>query len=329
MDNSANRSRSLCSSALETIGHTPLIALDRFTRGVDGRILAKAEMFNPGLSKKDRAALAIIEHAEKDGRLTPGQTVVELTSGNMGSGLAVVCAIKGHPFVAVISRGNSPERAAMVRMLGAEVVLVDQADGRPGEVTGKDLARVEETAQRIAADRAAFRADQFHNAANRMAHETGTALEIWQQCGGRIDAFCDFVGSGGTFGGCARFFRDSDPSIRCFLVEPCEAAVYGGMAKSETKPHGIQGGGYADPALALMNDVEPEGVIAVSTVEAEQAMMDLARSEGLVTGYSSGANLVAARRILEEHCPGGTVVTVLNDSGLKYMQRISALFPPG
>ena len=158
-----NRDAFLLPSAVEAIGNTPLVELSRITRDVDGRILAKMDYLNPGLSKKDRIARQMIEDAEAAGDLQPGQTVVELTSGNTGTGLAIVCGVNGYPFVAVMSRGNSMERARMMAALGAEVVLVDQLpDSEPGQVSGGDLALVEEAAQRITEERNAYRADQFH-----------------------------------------------------------------------------------------------------------------------------------------------------------------------
>ncbi|HEY6271975.1 MAG TPA: cysteine synthase family protein, partial [Terriglobales bacterium] len=208
-------------SVIEAIGQTPLIELSRLSRNTPGRILAKAEFLNPGYSKKDRMARQIIEDAEASGELRAGQTVVELTSGNAGTGLAIVCAVKGYPFVAVMSRGNSPERARMMTSLGAEVVLVDQAPGSPpGQVSGDDLALVEAVAQRIVAERAAFRADQFRNRSNSRAHYLYTAAEILTQSGGEMDAFCDFTGSGGTFSGCAARFKEHRPEVRCYVVEP-------------------------------------------------------------------------------------------------------------
>lgn len=150
------------SSIVEAIGNTPLLELVRMTRGLPGRILLKLDYLNPGFSKKDRAALGVIAEAERSGALRRGQAVVELTSGNMGTGLAIVCAVKGYPFIAVMSRGNSSERARMMRALGAEVVLVDQAPGSPpGQVSGADLDLVEVRAQQLARERGAFRADQF------------------------------------------------------------------------------------------------------------------------------------------------------------------------
>ena len=151
------RTDRVLASAIEAIGNTPLVELARLTKGMDGRILAKMEYLNPGLSKKDRIARQIIEEAEAQGALKPGQTVVELTSGNTGTGLAIVCAVKGYPFVAVMSRGNSMERARMMSALGAEVVLVDQLPGsKPGQVSGGDLELVETEARKIVMERNAF-----------------------------------------------------------------------------------------------------------------------------------------------------------------------------
>src|SRR5215472_10327146 len=203
-------------SAVAAIGSTPLVDLARLTRGRGGRILAKLEYLNPGFSKKDRIARQILEDAEADGSLRPGQTVVELTSGNTGTGLAIVCAVTGHPFVAVMSKGNSVERARMMRALGAEVVLVDQtADSRPGEVSGRDLDLVEAAAQRIARERDAFRAGQFRHEGNFRAHYLHTGPEIWEQTGGKFDVFCDFAGTGGTFAGCAAAFRERAANVEC------------------------------------------------------------------------------------------------------------------
>ena len=242
----------LSPSACDAIGRTPLVALDRITAEYSGRIFAKLEMLNPGFSKKDRAARQIIEDAEADGSLRPGQTVVELTSGNMGTGLAIVCATKGYPFVAVMSRGNSEERARMMSALGAEVVLVDQhPESHVGHVTGADLERVEEEAQRLTEARHAFRADQFNRAGNAKAHYLGTGPEIWQQSDGRIDGFCDFVGSGGTYAGVTRFLKEQNPNIKCYVVEPEQAAILAGKRVSRPA-HPIQGGGYAMDALELM-----------------------------------------------------------------------------
>ncbi|MER8696962.1 pyridoxal-phosphate dependent enzyme [Mesorhizobium opportunistum] len=174
-----------------------------------------------GFSKKDRAALGVIEEAEASGVLTPGQTVVELTSGNMGTGLAIVCAIKGYPFVAVMSKGNSQERARMMRALGADVILVDQLPGSvPGQVSGGDLALVEQIAKNVSAERGAFRADQFNRDGNWLAHYHKTGPEIWGASHGVVDAFVDFIGSGGTYVGVTKALKERNPSIKCFVVKP-------------------------------------------------------------------------------------------------------------
>jgi cysteine synthase A len=302
-------------SIVEAIGATPLVELSRIARGTGGRLLAKLEYLNPGFSKKDRIARQIVEDAEADGSLRPGQTVVELTSGNTGTGLAIVCGIKGHPFVAVMSRGNSPERARMMRALGAEVVLVDQApDSQAGQVSGADLQLVEEEARRMARERRAFRVDQFHHAGNFRAHYLHTGPEILEQAGCRIDAFCDFAGTGGSFAGCAAAFKKRDPSVRCYVVEPAGCAVLAGGAVRNAS-HRIQGGGYAMPELPLLRPGQVDGYLAVSDEEAMGAARRLAREEGIFAGFSSGANVAAALRIL----PGRTVVTLINDSGLKYL----------
>ncbi len=306
-------------SVIGAIGDTPLVELGRICRHVEGRVLAKLEYLNPGLSKKDRIALQMIEDAEADGRLRPGQTVVELTSGNTGTGLAIVCAIKGYKFVAVMSRGNSRERARMMAALGSEVVLVDQLPtSRPGEVSGADLAQVEREARRIVEQRGAFRADQFCLEGNFRAHYLHTGPEILTQSGGRIDAFCDFVGTGGTFAGCAAALKEHNPAIRCYVVEPAGAAVLAG--ESATRPgHRIQGGGYSMPHLETLRREHIDGCLQVTDEEAIACARRLAVEEGIFAGFSSGANLAAALQVLAGPCRGGTVAILMCDSGLKYL----------
>jgi cysteine synthase A len=296
------------SSVVEAIGQTPLVELSRLTRELPsaqgGRLLAKLEYLNPGFSKKDRIARQIIEDAEADGSLHAGQTVIELTSGNTGTGLAIVCAVKGYPFVAVMSKGNSSERARMMRALGAEVILVDQMPGsQPGQVSGSDLALVEQATQRLTVERKAFRADQFQHPGNFRAHYLHTGAEILEQSGGAFDAFCDFAGTGGTFAGCAAAFQERNPAIQCFVVEP------------DRPEHRIQGGGYSMANLPMLERARVDGRIIVSDDEAMAAARMLARVEGIFAGFSSGANVAAALKLL----PGRTVVTVINDSGLKYL----------
>ena len=313
------RTNTLLDSVLGAIGNTPLVELARLTRGLEGRILAKLEYLNPGFSKKDRIALQMIEEAEADGKLTPGQTVVELTSGNTGTGLSIVCAVKGYPFVAVMSKGNSTERRRMMRALGAEVILIDQMPGsRTGQVSGGDLALVEDAAQRITRERNAFRADQFHLESSSRAHYLHTAPEILKQADGKIDAFCDYAGTGGSFAGCAAAFKKFDPNILCYIVEPAEAAVLAG--KQVTNPnHRIQGGGYSMEDLSLIDKDQIDGYLQVTDEEAMETARRLAREEGIFTGFSSGANVFAAMQLLKGTCRGKTIVVLLPDSGLKYL----------
>lgn len=304
-------------SALDLIGNTPLVQLSRIRPG-RGRLLAKAEFVQPGGSVKDRAALRIVQDARAAGQLAPGQPVVEMTSGNMGAGLAVVCNLLGHSFVATLSEGNSPARARMLEALGAEVVLVPQVEGTPGRVTGADIQAATERAIEIARERGAFYVDQFNNPSCVRAHEESTGPEIWEALGDGLDAFVAAVGTGGTFVGVSRFLKRENPRIRCVAVEPEGAEVLAG--KQLTKPdHLLQGTGYGfvppqwDPGLA-------DEFIAISDEEATRFRRLLAEKEGLHVGYSAAANVCAAVKLVESSRldEAATVATVLCDSGLKY-----------
>ncbi len=295
-------------SVIDAMSGTPLVELSRVRDELhlDGRILAKLDYLLPGFSKKDRAARAIIEGARASGELQAGQTVVELTSGNMGTGLAIVCAVLGHPFVAVMSEGNSEERARMMRALGADVVLVPQAPGSlKGEVSGEDLKLVDQSAEKITEERGAYRADQFERVGNPLAHETGTGPEIWEQSGGEITAFCDFIGSGGTLAGVARYL--SPKGVRCYAIDP------------DKPDHPIQGGGYSMQDLTHLKDMSLAGSVTVSGRDAKEAARLLARTEGIFGGFSAGANLAGAIQLLTGVEQGGTVAIVMCDSGLKYL----------
>lgn len=314
-----DRSDQVLPSAVEAIGDTPLVELSRISANLDGQILAKMDYLNPGFSKKDRIAKQIIEDAEAAGELKVGQTVVELTSGNTGTGLAIVCAVKGYPFVAVMSKGNSIERARMMNALGARVVLVDQhPDSKPGQVSGADLQLVEDETRRIVKELGAFRADQFMLQGNFRAHYLHTGREILRQSGGNIDAFCDFAGTGGTFAGCASAFKEYKASIKCYLIEPEGAAVLAGQPVKYPN-HRIQGGGYSMAGLPLLNLDHVDGYIQVSDHHAIRFCRRLAREEGVFAGFSSGANVAAAVQLLEGELQGSTIAVILCDSGLKYL----------
>jgi len=308
-------------SIVDLIGGTPLLNLSRVSAecGLRGRLLVKLEYLNPGHSKKDRTAKALIDEARRDGTLQPGQPVVELTSGNTGTGLAIVCRAYGHRFIAVMSRGNSVERARMMAALGAEVVLVDQAPGgRSGEVSGDDLALVEQRAIDLAAGYGAFRADQFRLPGGIAAHEHGTGPEIWAQSAGTVDVFVDFIGSSGTFTGVTRYLRSVRPDVRAYAVEPAGAAVLSGESVV-TPGHRIQGGGYSRTDLTYFDRSLVTDFVVVTDDEAQHAARLLARTEGVFAGYSTGANLAAAMRLLETVEAGATVALLACDSGLKYL----------
>ena len=303
--------------AASLIGNTPVVELSRLTKGLKGAIYAKIEFTNPGASKKDRIALRMIDEALADGRLKPGQTVIELTSGNTGTGLAIVCASRGLKFIAVMSEGNSVERRRMIEGLGAKVELVPQAPGSPpGQVSGADLDLVKWRAEKLTKDLGAFRCDQFRDAANVRAHEEGTAEEIWKDLGGKINAFCDFVGSGGTFVGVSRGLKMHDPSIRCYAVEPESAAVLSGRPVTRAN-HRIQGGGYSMKP-PLWEDRLLDGTLQVTDEEAMHWARELGRVEAIFGGFSAGANLAAAMKLLRKE-PDTRVVFLVNDSGLKYL----------
>lgn len=303
--------------AAALIGRTPLIQLSRLTRGLPGAIYAKVESANPGGSKKDRIARQMVDDALADGRLRPGQWVVELTSGNTGTGLAIVCAARGLRFCAVMSAGNSSERRRMMEALGARVEIVPQAPGSPpGQVSGEDLALVEQRTKALAVELGAFVPDQFRNPSNVRAHEEGTAREIWEEVGGKIDAFCDFVGSAGTFVGVSRGLKKRDPKIRCFAIEPARARILA-EGKVVSGSHRIQGGGYS-MRPPLWQDGLADGFLAVTDEEAARWARELSRAEGLFAGYSSGANVAGAMKLLEA-APASRVVLLLNDTGLKYL----------
>jgi cysteine synthase A len=313
-------------SILNAIGNTPAIWLDRMTTGLPGRVLLKLESANPSGSVKDRAARQCVLDAIASGVLAPGQPVVELTSGNMGIGLAMVCAVLGYPMVAVMSEGNSPERRTLLAAYGAKIDLVPQVpDGVPGKVSGADLALVEMRTQELVEKLGAWRPDQFRNPSNPRAHELGTGPEIWDQAEGGLAAFTTLVGTGGTFIGVAQALKRRDNTIRCMAVEPEGAQTIAG--RETTAPgHVLQGGGYAlippqwDPALC-------DGTIAIDDAVAIACVQELAKKEGILAGYSTGGNVAAALRIAATLPEGAAVATIACDSGTRYLS--AGLFGTG
>ena len=306
-------------SIIQAIGNTPLLRLDKIKSyfGFEGDIFAKLEHLNPSFSKKDRIALGMIEAAESSGSLKPGQAVLEVTSGNTGTGVALVCAAKGYRFICMMSRGNSIERVKMIEAFGGEVVLVDQApDSVKGKVSGKDLDLVEIEAERVIEEEGAFFLNQFHNLDNPAAQEPA-ADEMWRQSNGGIDFFADFVGTGGTFAGYSAALKRNDPEIRCYVVEPYGCAYYKDEI-IEGASHGIQGGGYAKE-MQVIDRKLIDGCVTVTHEESVEMTRLLAKQEGVFAGFSSGANLAAAVRLLKGEEKGKSAGIVINDCGLKYM----------
>jgi len=310
-------------SILDTIGNTPLIRLSRLTEKEEGTIFAKLEFLSPGLSKKDRVALQMIEDAERKGVLARDQTVVELTSGNMGTGLAIVCRLKGYKFIAVMSKGNSIERAKMMQAFGAEVILVDQMPGSvPGQVSGEDLNLVEIKAQEITKQLGAFRADQFFNPSTRNVGTYRIAPEILKQLGDeKIDAFVDFMGTGGSCIGVAKALKQVFPHVKCFGVEPENAPFYSDRAsEGKTGGHKIQGGGYhMDLDFVKKSDSPLDGFMTVTDREAIEGVRALALEECMFAGFSSGANYAAAKKLLKAGFRGKNILILIPDSGTKYL----------
>ncbi|MEV4701867.1 cysteine synthase A [Actinoplanes sp. NPDC049316] len=289
------------------IGRTPLVRLSRFEPGLPARLLAKLESANPGGSVKDRIALAMIEAAEATEELRPGVPIVEATSGNTGIGLAVVAAARGYRLTLTMPESMSAERRALLAAYGAELVLTPAAEGMRGAVA---------RALEIADERNAFLPRQFDNPANPDVHRRTTALEIWNDTDGDLDAVVAGVGTGGTLTGIGQVLKEKKPGLRVYAVEPAESPVLSGGAAG---PHGIQGIGAGFVPEVLDPTVYDE-VVRVDVGQARSAARRLARTEGILAGVSSGAALYAAARVARRpEYEGGTVVVVLPDTGERYL----------
>ena len=298
---------------LELINNTPLVILDQLVPGK--KIYAKLEFIQPGGSVKDRAAYQIIKDAYAKGELKKGQLVVEMTSGNMGAGLAVVCKQFGNPFLAVMPEGNSPERRKILMALGADILLTKQVDGTIGMVTGKDIEYAAEVAKEYAAKNDAYYVDQFNNPSSVSAHYNTTGPEIWSDLP-EIEAFVAAIGSGGTFIGTSKFLKSKNKNIKCIAVEPENAAIIKtGTIKSPK--HIIQGTGYSLIPPHWDKELADE-IITVSDSEVQEMTKLLSQKQGLYVGYSSGANVVASLKYLTTNPDIQYIATILCDSGYKY-----------
>ncbi len=305
------------------IGNTPLIRLDRLSQETGCEILGKAEFLNPGGSVKDRAALFIIEDAEKRGELRPGGVVVEGTAGNTGIGLALVGNARGYRTVIVIPDNQSEEKKDMLRLCGAEVKEVPAVPYKDpnnyvhvSERLAKELAQVD--------SKGAIWANQFDNTANRYAHIQTTGPEIWQQTNGKVDGFVCSVGTGGTLAGVAMALKERNSDIKIAVADPMGAALYSYYTIGELKSEGtsISEGIGQGRITKNLEDAPIDMAFQVSDEEALPITFDLLKKDGLCMGLSTGINLAGAVRLARELGPGHTIVTILADGGHRYMSKM-------
>lgn len=297
-------------SFLDTIGNTPLVRLSKLEKatGCHGRLLGKCEFFNPLSSVKDRIGLAMVRAAEESGRIAPGATLVEPTSGNTGIALAFVCAARGYRLILTMPESMSVERRKMLALLGAEIVLTPAQKGMPGAV-----GKAEEL---VASTPGAIMLQQFSNPANPKIHRDTTAEEIWRDTGGVIDAFVSGVGTGGTITGVAEVLRPRRPSLKIIAVEPEDSPVLSGGIPG---PHKIQGIGAGFVPAVLKLDVIDE-VIKIANETAFAMARKVARLEGVPGGISSGAALAAGVEVARrEEMAGKTVVVILPSFAERYL----------
>ncbi|MBM4127145.1 MAG: cysteine synthase A [Nitrospira sp.] len=291
----------------ELIGKTPLVRLNKLSHPGAATIYGKVEFFNPGGSVKDRICLNMINEAERQGKLKPGGTIVEPTSGNTGIGLALVAAVRGYKLILVMPESMSMERASLLSSYGAQLVLTPAWEGMKGSI--------KEAESILAQNPSYFMPDQFSNPANPAMHKMTTAVEIWDALDGKIDALVAAVGTGGTITGCGEFFKEKNPKISIIAVEPATSPVLSG---GDPGPHKIQGIG-AGFVPRVLNRKILDRVVTVTDDEAYQTAKLLSKKEGLLVGISAGANVFAAQKVAEELGPGKNVVTILCDTGERYI----------
>jgi len=297
--------RAAC-SILDLIGNTPAVRLRRIPGAGAAEIWGKLEALNPGGSVKDRICLGMIEAAERSGELKPGDTIVEATSGNTGIGLALVAAVKGYHLTLTMPDTMSEERRSLLAAYGTELVLTEDSNGMQ--------AAVRKAEELVAADPRAFQARQFSNPANPQAHRETTAQELLRDFD-RIDAFVAGVGTGGTITGVGQVLREQRPGVRIYAVEPAGSAVLSG---EDAGLHGIQGIGAGFVPDTLDTSVY-DAIVRVSDADAAEYTRRLAREEGILAGISAGANVCAAAQVARELGPGKVVVTVICDTGQRYL----------
>ncbi len=294
-------------SILELIGQTPVVRLNKIVGENDATIWAKLEMFNPVSSVKDRICLSMVEAAEKEGKLKPGATIVEPTSGNTGIGLAMVAAVKGYKLILTMPDTMSIERRDLLKAFGAEIILTPGAEGMKGAIK-----KAEEL---IGKNPDYFMPQQFNNLANPEIHRKTTAVEILEQVGEDIDAFVAGIGTGGTITGVGEVLKKKNPRVKLVAVEPAASAVLSGCPSG---PHKIQGIGAGFIPKVLNTDIMDE-IITVSNEDAASITCRLTKEEGLFVGISSGAACWAALKVAKRLGKGKTVVVILPDTGERYL----------
>lgn len=293
-------------SILDTIGNTPVVRINKLAPA-HTTIYVKCEAFNPMSSVKDRLAIAMIEDGERSGALKPGMTVVEPTSGNTGIALAMVCAAKGYPFVAVMAESFSIERRKLMRALGAKVILTPPAERTTGMV---------KKCEELVAKHGWFLPQQFENPANPEYHRNTTGPEILRDFAGRpLDYFVSGIGTGGTITGVGEILKTARPELQVIAVEPAGAATLSGK---EWAPHQIQGWTTDFIPAVLNRDIYDE-IVLVTDVEARDAARELARQEGIFCGVSSGGTFSAACKVAEKAPEGSSLLAILPDTGERYL----------
>jgi cysteine synthase len=296
----------LVNSISELVGNTPIVKVNRLADENSAEVYLKLEYFNPGSSVKDRIALAMIEAAEKAGKINPGDTIVEPTSGNTGIGLAMIAAVKGYNAVLVMPDTMSVERRNLLRAYGAELVLTPGSEGMKGAV-----AKAEE----LVNEKGYFMPQQFQNEANPEVHRQTTGKEIVESMGQQLDAFVAGIGTGGTISGAGDVLRKAYPSIKIYAVEPKDSPILGG---GKPGPHKLQGLGPNFVPDTLNREIYDE-IIHVSTEEAFEAAREAAKKEGILSGISSGAAIHAALQVAKELGKGKKVLAVIPDNGERYL----------